>query len=198
MNKILILFAHPKFEESRANTILVNAVKNLDGVTFHDLYENYPASNIDVDAEQALLKEHDIIIWHHPIYWYSCPPLMKQWIDEVLEYNWAYGSKGNELVGKTCMSVVTTGGVKETYVKDGYHGDTLRQFMKPFEKTMKICKMNYLPPFSVMGVKRLSEGDLSKEAKRYVKLIEMLRNTDTFEHIDEVDFINDIPELKIN
>ncbi|MDP5062318.1 MAG: NAD(P)H-dependent oxidoreductase [Maribacter sp.] len=23
-------------------------------------------------------------MWHHPRYWYSCPPLLKQWIDMVL------------------------------------------------------------------------------------------------------------------
>lgn len=198
MKKILILFAHPKFEESRANSILVNAVKDLEGVTFRDLYESYPAANIDVDIEQALLKEHDVIIWHHPIYWYSCPPLMKQWIDEVLEYNWAYGSNGNELKGKTCLSVVTTGGVKETYKKTGYHGDTLRQFMKPFEQIIRICKMNYLPPFSVMGVKKLSDEDLMKEAKQYIKLIELLKQDNSINYLNEVDCINDIPELKIN
>ena len=39
-----------------------------------------------------------LIIWHHPIYWYSCQPLLKQWIDMVLEFQWAYGPGGAALV----------------------------------------------------------------------------------------------------
>jgi len=40
--KILILFAHPAYQKSRANRRLVDAVNDLDRVTFRDLYELYP------------------------------------------------------------------------------------------------------------------------------------------------------------
>ncbi|MCK0158227.1 NAD(P)H-dependent oxidoreductase [Cellulophaga sp. F20128] len=70
MKKIIVLFSHPKFEKSVANTALVNHIKDIEGVTFHDLYERYHDFNIDVEAEKLLLNAHDIIIWHHPFYWY--------------------------------------------------------------------------------------------------------------------------------
>ena len=54
MKDILLLFAHPKFEQSKTNAALVQKVKNLDGVTFHDLYELYPEFNIDVPLEQII------------------------------------------------------------------------------------------------------------------------------------------------
>ena len=38
MKKVLILFAHPKFEKSRANRALIEQVKEVEGVHFHDLY----------------------------------------------------------------------------------------------------------------------------------------------------------------
>ena len=59
-------------------------------VTVHDLYEAYP--DFDIDAEQRLLEAHDIVIFQQPFYWYSVPPLIKQWCDLVLEHGWAYGS----------------------------------------------------------------------------------------------------------
>nr|WP_260393749.1 NAD(P)H-dependent oxidoreductase [Ornithobacterium rhinotracheale] len=93
-NKILILFAHPLYEKSRANKILNQNIPNSDYFTFHDLYECYPNFEVDIAREQELLLAHDIIIWQHPLYWYSCPALLKQWIDMVLVYDWAYGERG--------------------------------------------------------------------------------------------------------
>src|SRR5687767_1197669 len=92
--RVLIIFAHPRFEKSRANNALVGALRGIDGVTFHDLYERYPDFNVDLEFEKQLLLDHDVIIWHHPFYWYSAPPLLKQWIDIVLEFGWAYGPGG--------------------------------------------------------------------------------------------------------
>ena len=55
MNRILILFAHPALEKSRVNRQLAAAVRELPGVTFHDLYEAYPEFDIDVRREQDLM-----------------------------------------------------------------------------------------------------------------------------------------------
>ena len=79
---------------------LVQQIPAIPEITFHDLYEKYPDFNIDVENEKRLLADHQIIIWHHPFYWYSAPPLLKQWIDLVLEFGWAYGPGGNALEGK--------------------------------------------------------------------------------------------------
>jgi len=46
------------------------------------------------------LLEHDRIVLQFPMYWYSMPPLLKKWLDDVLTYNFAYGSKGDKLKGK--------------------------------------------------------------------------------------------------
>ena len=50
MSKILVLFAHPALEKSRVNRHLAAAVRELPGVTFHDLYEAYPEFDIDMPA----------------------------------------------------------------------------------------------------------------------------------------------------
>ena len=52
MNKILILFAHPRFEKSKTNRALLKNIGRLEGVTLNDLYEQYPDFNIDVDREK--------------------------------------------------------------------------------------------------------------------------------------------------
>lgn len=81
VNKILILFAHPRFEKSRVNRALLENIEHISGVTLHDLYEEYPDFNIDVELEKRLLTSHQIIIWHHPFHMYGAPALLKQWMD---------------------------------------------------------------------------------------------------------------------
>jgi glutathione-regulated potassium-efflux system ancillary protein KefG len=83
MNRILIIFAHPRFEKSRVNSALLAAIQDNPAVTLNDLYELYPAFNIDVEREKALLTAHRVLVWQHPFYMYSAPALLKQWIDLV-------------------------------------------------------------------------------------------------------------------
>lgn len=113
--KTLILFAHPRLEKSKINNALLARIPQHADLTFNDLYETYPDFNIDVEREKELLLGHDVILWQHPFYWYSCPPLLKQWIDLVLEFEWAYGPGGNALQGKKIFKVITTGGASEAY-----------------------------------------------------------------------------------
>ncbi|WP_378187845.1 NAD(P)H-dependent oxidoreductase [Aquimarina sp. W85] len=196
MKKILILFSHPKFEKSRVNLSLINKIRDLEGVTVHDLYEQYPHFHIDVPYEKELLKQHDILIWHHPLYWYSCPPLMKQWIDMVLEFNWAYGPEGTALQGKTCLNVITTGGSREVYCSEGYNSFTITQFLRPFEQTATLCGMIYYPPFAVMGTHNLREDALYTYTNMYEQLINLLQDGLSLKDIKTASFINDIEQVK--
>jgi glutathione-regulated potassium-efflux system ancillary protein KefG len=77
MAGVLFLFAHPALEKSRINARLIRDVVKLDGITFHDLYEAYPDFFVDVAREQQLLSTHDLIVLHHPMYWYSSPRLSR-------------------------------------------------------------------------------------------------------------------------
>lgn len=196
MSKILVLFAHPKFERSRVNKLLVEKIRKRFSVTFHDLYERYPDFNIDVVFEKELLAKHDIIIWHHPFYWYSCPPLMKQWIDVVLEFKWAYGPEGNALKGKQALNVLTLGGSREVYCAEGRNHYTVNEFLRPFEQTARLCGMDYLPPFAVLGTHRLSDNDLAKYAAQYDALITLLLQGVTPREVGKCDYFNDMEELK--
>jgi glutathione-regulated potassium-efflux system ancillary protein KefG len=105
-----------------------------------------------VTTEQRLLAEHDILILHHPFYWYSSPALLKEWLDLVLEVGFAYGQGGTALQGKSFLTVITTGGGLEAYREDGYNRFSIREFLIPFEQTATLCGMIYLPPFVAFGM----------------------------------------------
>ncbi len=176
MNNVLILFAHPRFEQSKTNRALLEGASHTAGVTLHDLYEEYPDFNIDVDRERALLRDHDMILWHHPFYMYSAPALLKQWMDVVLEYGWARGSKGNAVKGKTAGNVITVGGTRQVYAAGALHRHTIREFLLPFEQSADLCKMNYLPPFVVHGTHLLTDHDYRRYAALYAEMLTKLIN----------------------
>lgn len=197
-NKILILFAHPLFEKSNANNALVSYIPDSPNITFHDLYQEYPEFDIDMKREQELLMLHDIIIWHHPMYWYSCPPLLKQWIDIVLEHGWAYGKEGFALKGKLLLQAITTGGRKENYSPLGKDRFTIPQLLEPFCQTAKVCNMTYLPPFVVHGTHSMDETGYEKYAKLYGQVLEYLENKDlNVKEIAEHHYFNDWIKTKL-
>jgi len=191
-NKILILFAHPLYEKSSANKALVEHIPDSENITFHDLYETYPEFDIDVKKEQELLNLHDIVIWHHPMYWYSCPPLLKQWIDMVLEYGWAYGKHGLALQDKLIFQAITTGGNQENYCETGRETHTIIELLEPFKLTAKVCRMEYLPPFVVHGTHNMDDKTYEKKGIEYGKLLNYLENNElNINKIREFNYLND-------
>jgi len=176
MRRVLVLFAHPVLERSRVNKRLVEAIDKLDGVTIHDLYETYPTMAIDVKREQALLLEHDVIVFQHPFYWYSAPSILKEWQDLVLEHGWAYGEGGTKLRGKVTLNAITTGGPEAAYRKGGYNRFTIKELLAPWDQTAYLCGMKFLAPFAVHAALRVvGDADVAASRKAYVKLLEALR-----------------------
>ena len=196
MNKILVLFAHPLLEKSRVQKELLMATQNLTGVTINDLYEQYPDFNIDVPREQQLLLEHDVIIWQHPLYWYSAPAILKQWQDLVLEHGWAYGRTGKALKDKIVFNVFSSGGAMYSYQHEGFQQHTVQELLLPYERTATLCSMHYWPPFWVSGSHLMPVSQIKQYAMQYRKLLELIR--DEFYHevdFQKVTYLNDIISL---
>ncbi len=175
--RILVLLAHPVLERSRVNRRLADAVRDVEGVAVHDLYEAYPALRIDVAREQRLLDGHDVVVFQHPLYWYSTPAILKEWQDLVLTHNWAYGSKGHHLDGKLTFNALTTGGPEHVYRPDGANRFTIRQLLAPYDATAHLCRMRFLAPFVVHGALRLeTDEQVRPHARDYRRLLEALRD----------------------
>ena len=193
MNRILILFAHPAFERSRVHKSLIEAISPLDGITLHDLYENYPEFDIDVEKEKQLLLQHQVIVWQHPLFWYSGPALLKQWQDLVLEHGWAYGKEGHALNGKKIFNAITSGGEMEAYRAEGVQRSTIKDFLLPFERSAQLCRMIYLPPFWIPGTHKLNADQITGYSRQYKNLLVLIRDHNTGdEEFESVSFLNDL------
>ena len=68
---VLVLFAHPAIQRSKINRILAEEIRNLPGVM------------IDMKREQEFLLGHDGVGFQHPLYGYSTPAILKEWMGIV-------------------------------------------------------------------------------------------------------------------
>ena len=195
MKKILIIFAHPALPKSKIHKRLTDSVKNEVGITLNNLYENYPDFYLDIIQEQQLLIEHDIIIWQHPFYWYSAPAILKEWFDLVLQHGFAYGENGKNLKGKQVLSVISTGGSKEIYCKEGRNQFTVNEFLIPYKQSANLCLMEYLPPLVIYDAHSLTNYDIDKHASKYKQLLISLRDEEIeSKKIKSVEYLNDLVE----
>jgi glutathione-regulated potassium-efflux system ancillary protein KefG len=193
MARILILFAHPRYEYSLVQQRLSSVAQAVKGVTFHDLYELYPDFDVQVEQEQQLLIDHDYIVMQHPFYWYSCPPLMKQWIDLVLEHGWAYGRAGNSLKGKKMFNAISTGGRQDAYQTGGFNRYTVAQFLAPFDQTARLCKIEYYPPFVIHGTHLATKEDIDSAGNMYKKLLEgIVSDHFSYSDIQKLTYLNEL------
>ena len=117
MSNILIISGHPDLTTSNANKAILDAVRARfgDNVKIRELDKLRVNGKFDVSAEQKALVEADVIVLQFPVMWYSISSLLKQWIDDVFEYGFAYGENGTALQGKKLLISATAGAIEDVY-----------------------------------------------------------------------------------
>ena len=177
--RTLVLLSHPTLATSKANAHLVAAIRGMPGVEIRHLEALYPDGRIDVAAEQAAAAAAERIVFQFPFYWYSVPPLLKRWMDDVFEFGWAYGPGGTKLKGKTLQPVLTTGGAENAYRPGGYNLYPVRELLRPLEVTANLMGMTLAEPLVLYGVPNIpglavshdSGGAIAAFAERYRALL---------------------------
>ena len=171
MAEIVVLTAHPRLEHSRVNQALLQAAQALPAgrVQVRDLYALYPDYLIDIAAERAALAEARLVVWQFPFHWYSVPPLLKLWLDEVFGFGWAYGMGGAALEGKDLWLVVSTGGVEAAYHPAGQNQHFIDDFWPPMAQTARVAGMRFLPPLVLHGAHHATDEEVAAHAAVYAE-----------------------------
>ncbi|WP_208559856.1 NAD(P)H-dependent oxidoreductase [Marinilactibacillus kalidii] len=160
--KTLVIISHPTLDESSSQQFLVQSFPESENVTLHHLEKNYPDEEIDVQKEQALLKNHDRILFQFPFYWYSSPPLLKKWQDEVLEEHFAFGHRGNQLNGKAFGLILVIGVAEKEYQTGGLEGFSISELTKPYQAVARKTGMHYLKPLEIYQFPYMTEEEKMK------------------------------------
>lgn len=175
--KTLIIVTHPEIDKSVINKRWIEELEKYpEKYTIHQLYEAYPDGKINVAKEQELMESHDNIVFQFPFYWFSSPPLLKQWLDEVILYGWAYGShSGYKLAGKKMTLAVTAGIDEDVYSASGKYKYTMKELLRPYELTFDYIKAQYEEPFVYYGIERdPSDEWIGKSVRMYLDFLDNL------------------------
>lgn len=171
MSSILVLSAHRTPENSRINKAQVSTLRELPGVTVHELMREYPDYQIDVAREQTLLNAHQQIVMMFPFYWYTSPAILNEWQDAVLTYGFAYGTNGTALQGKSLQLVVSTGGDEKAYTSEGYNRYPAVDLLLPFHAVANRTGMDFLPPLLIQGANNMTDDQVPDHVARTVALL---------------------------
>lgn len=171
MKKVTIIFAHPYMEQSVANREILSYIsKECSNIEVRDLYKLYPDFNIDVEKEQEALVQSDVVVFQFPLFWYSVPAIMKQWMDLVLAHGFAFGTGGDKLQGKHFILSFTIGGDKDSYSPMGYNHFRMEEFLKMFEQTAYLSGMHYGAPIYEHAMRTIGGGaDVEAVKQRAVR-----------------------------
>jgi glutathione-regulated potassium-efflux system ancillary protein KefG len=116
----------------------------------------------------------------------------------VLEHGWAYGRNGRMLEGKKIFHMITSGGRAESYRHDGYNAYTIPDFLRPIERTAKLCRMEYWPPYVIHGTHRMDQHDIIFAAGQYAGLLSAL-SEDKIVKPGDITYLNELlPTLQSN
>ncbi|TNJ29459.1 NADPH oxidoreductase [Giardia muris] len=153
--RIVLYYSHSVEPKSAVNAPLIEAARQLSNVRVRWLESLYPSLQLtpeQVAAEKKIIEESDAIFFQFPVYWFSCPGMLKTFIDSVFTYGWAFGS-ASVLKGKKYRIIMTTGGKAESYSGEF----TIDDVAKPFIASAVYCKMVPLP-FHVLYADSPTEG----------------------------------------
>ncbi|OXM84806.1 NAD(P)H-dependent oxidoreductase [Paenibacillus rigui] len=170
--KTMVIIVHPDLQSSRVNQAFAKELSKHKDLCVRGLYEDYADWQIDVEKEQLLLLQYDRIVFQFPLYWYSCPPLLKKWFDDVLTYGWAFGPGADNLKGKQFIVATTAGGTEKAYRSGGDNGFTISELLKPIQATITKCNGIFLPAFVTYDANQGTEAYLAQEAARYTEHIQ--------------------------
>ncbi len=183
MNKTLIIVTHPNITESTVNKRWIAELQKYpQRFVVHELYKHYPNGDINIEFEQRLVEECSHLVLQFPVYWFNCPPLLKQWLDQVFTYGWAYGSKSRALRNKKIGIAVSAGISAEGYSSTGCVGFEMTEVLRPFELTMRYVNANYQPLFVFYGIDSHAGYDenafrrVENSAKDYIRYLDAYFN----------------------
>lgn len=177
MPDTIVLMFHPSPATSRVNAALAAAAATLDDVAVVDMQALYPDGAIDAEAEVARLLGARRLVLQFPLQWYSVPPLLKAWQDQVLTrmYYIRPREEGDQLVGTPLLVASTAGNTAAAYTPGGANLFPLAELMQPLQATANRCGLPFAAPFFVYEAGRLDDAALADAGRAYAARIESWR-----------------------
>ena len=144
MNNHLFLFGHPEMAPTGFQASLIARVQDDPRFDVRILSQEHGGIGFNALEEQESIASAQSVILHFPIYWYSMPAMVKEWIDTVFTLGWAFDQNGGLLTNHSFVCSVSIGAKLESYSSEGSNGHSLDTYLLHVQRTMSYAGMNYL------------------------------------------------------
>ena len=197
MRNIHIIYAHPR-GDSLNHTILETAVKHFQlssHIHISDLYQMYMEKHpltkpfgmqkseddlVKIKKEQQHIATSDLTILQFPMYWFSVPGLMKNYIDQVLESGFAYpGTFTSSPLhdGRKILFSVTTQSSHEAFTEEGNNGD-IKNILFHLATAFRFVGYDILKPFVIFAANNMSEKIFSEYNDTYIHYLKHIHSSE--------------------
>lgn len=157
---VLVINGHPNLEKSFANAEILKLLAQ---------HSDWQVSHVvdfagDIETEQQRLLEAELVVVQFPLYWSTFPSVMKEWIDQVFTFGFAFGPDGSQLKGKKLLFSITAGATAESYSESGFNFMPLECYQRAFEHAFKAAEMNIIDTIVTFEMNAIPEegGDVEK------------------------------------
>lgn len=171
MKKTLVLFAHPFLEFSDNSRELTNFYERHQHYTFRDLYEEYPDFHVQAFRERKRLKDYDRFIFHFPLIWFGMPPLLRLWLDEVVDGNWLKDPLQNPFYGKEIFILVTTRSKQRSFGRNGKHHYSVEELISGLLVSLHIFKADIKNIYIVYEAENLSKKEIIIHKQKFSEIL---------------------------
>lgn len=115
----------------------------------------------------------DRLVLQFPVQWYSTPPLLKRWEDQVLTrmYYIRASEEGDRLKGLPMMAAATAGNLESAYAADGINLFPLAELLRPLQATAYRCGWQWNEPFLLYRADKIDDDELAQARGRYAARI---------------------------
>ena len=181
MKKTLVIVDHPHFDRSMITCRWVEELQKYpDEFVVHKLQSSYPRGQIDPAMEHSLIDNNGTVVFQFPMYWFNCPPLLKQWFDQVLTSDWAFG-KGHKLENRKMAIAFSCGSGESDYSPEGKHHRSADDYLLPLVHSIEYCHATFAGTYSFLGAanpEKATVENIAESARGYVEFLRGIATAD--------------------
>lgn len=108
--------------------------------------------NPAIVASQNVIVAADLIIFQFPLWWFTMPAILKNWIEKCFSFDFAYNGRERRwfsqgpFKGKSAILSITTSGPDWIYRDNGINGDMERILWPIHNGILNFTGLSVLPP----------------------------------------------------
>lgn len=165
----LILVAHPEEQDSGTQAFLTQALRFASQEITRRVL---PEGQFSPQKEMKDVLSANRIIFQFPLYWYSAPAILHQWLADCLITPYKEKLKGKEL-----GLVVSTGRPESEFGLGKKQGYSLSELLRPFVAVADTLGMQMLPYFLIAQFEYMTDQQRQKLLIDYIQYLELSRDS---------------------